>query len=122
MRWSRRGTRRGPASPPFTQGRNLPHLGGWLQSQFESFMTEARVPRDIHRNFSRTNRQPGRGDGGFGLADGGLAIVKNRGRQHRAGMALPDSLDQMLETAHPAAGDDGNADRSEEHTFELQSH
>src|ERR1043166_6123947 len=110
MRWSRRGTRRGPASPPFTQGRNLPHLGGWLQSQFESFMTETRVPRDIHRNFSRTNGQPSPGDGGFGRAEGALARVKNRGRQPRAGMPHQYSFDQILEAPPPAAGDDRNAD------------
>ena len=47
----------------------------------------------------------------LGLADGVIAKVKDRGGQHSAGSALGYALDQVIQRAHPARGDDGNINR-----------
>ncbi len=46
----------------------------------------------------------------LGFSDGEFAEMKNGGRQHRGGMALAHTLDQMIERADPARGDNRNPD------------
>ncbi len=40
------------------------------------------------------------------LGNGGFAVVKNRRRQNRRGMAFANAVDQMVKISHPAAGND----------------
>jgi regulator of protease activity HflC (stomatin/prohibitin superfamily) len=51
------------------------------------------------------HRQSGLGHKGLGVAHGKFAEVKDRGRQHGAGMAVANAFDQMLEIADAAGGD-----------------
>src|SRR5882672_12926929 len=46
----------------------------------------------------------------LGLAYGKFAEVEYRGRQHRGGVALADAVDQMVEIADAAGGDDRYGD------------
>ena len=46
------------------------------------------------------------------LPDRELAEVEDRGSEHGAGVALLDALDEMIERADAARGDDGNRDRA----------
>ena len=53
---------------------------------------------------------PRGGHGGLGLGDGVLAEVEDRRRQHGVGAAVEHAVDEVVERADAAAGDDRHAD------------
>src|SRR5215831_13799720 len=46
----------------------------------------------------------------LGFADAVLSEMEDRGREHRSGMAVANALDEVLERADTARGDDRHAD------------
>ena len=68
----------------------------------------------------RTDRDPPRGHQRLGLGDGVLAEVEDRRRQHGVGTALDDALDEVLERADAAAGDDRHADGVDDGPRQLE--
>ena len=59
----------------------------------------------------RPHRNPGRRQMGLGLGDAEHAEMEDRGGEHGGGVAIPDPLDQMVERADAARGNDRNRHR-----------
>ena len=56
----------------------------------------------------------------LGLGDGVVAEMEDRGGKHGRSLALDDAFDQMIQRAHAARGDDGDADRLADGSGEWQ--
>src|ERR1700730_13889911 len=68
-------------------------------------------PSGERRSGIEPHRQAGPGHMILRLAHGIFAEMEDRGGQHGAGMAVADALDQVIEIADAARGDDRHGDR-----------